>query len=127
MMCTTLFNPNSVVDGLAVGLQHLDAALGINAFAHFATNLISCLLMGTKAQLTESDRGQTDAYAAQGLNASRIAATVGRSRKTVTNYLRDLAGYGTHFTKGRPKKLKARDCRRVARAARQGTMSSSKL
>jgi hypothetical protein len=83
-MCTTLFKPNSVVDGLAVGLQHLDAALGMNASAHLATSLTSGLVMGTKGQLTEYERGQIDAYATQGLNVSRIAATVGRSRKTVT-------------------------------------------
>jgi IS30 family transposase len=53
--------------------------------------------MGRKGQLTEYEGGQIDAYAAQGVSASQIAAAIGRSRKPIYNYLRDPASYEKRF------------------------------
>jgi len=59
----------------------------------FEGNLILQLAMGRKDQLTEYERGQINAYPAQGVSASQIGAAIGRSRKPISNYLCDPASY----------------------------------
>jgi transposase len=83
--------------------------------------------MGSGKPLTEHKKGQIDALSSEGHSKRYIAKSVGCSRTAVTNYVKDRINYGKRHLHGRPRKLNARDERRLCRAAAPGNLSSAKL
>jgi len=87
--------------------------------------------MGAGKPLTEFQKGAIQALMAlpEGERPSlrQMEAQVGCSRKAISNYLKDPVNYGKRHTKGRPKKMSARDTRRLFRVAAPGDLSAPKL
>jgi transposase len=85
------------------------------------------IAMPRGAPLTEHERGQIDAFAAQSLSHREIADRLGRSKTVVQHYLSSPETYGTAKRLGRPPSLSPSDSRRMLRAAHTGKYSSAQL
>ncbi|RHY27095.1 hypothetical protein DYB32_007052 [Aphanomyces invadans] len=80
--------------------------------------------MGHGPQLTAVEQGQVLAWAAENLSVREIGRRLGRNHVTVAAILRDPSAYGSR-SKSRPKKLTAKQQRRLYRA--NETLSCAKL
>lgn len=83
--------------------------------------------MGRGTRLSEFERGKIAAYRSDGKSISATARELHRSRKVVSNYLKDPEGYGTKKSKGRPRALSSRDERLVGRTASNRQISVSDI
>lgn len=83
--------------------------------------------MGRCQQLTEREKGQIDAYHANGHSNRRIAELIKRSPKVINNYLKNPGEYGVRKPSGRPKKLSPRDIRKIIRAASNSTKGCRRI
>lgn len=77
--------------------------------------------------LTAIQRGQIDVLVAQGLSISNIARAISKSRKVVSNYLKNPGTYGQNHKGGRPQALSAYDKRQLLRSASNQMTSIRKL
>ncbi len=78
-------------------------------------------------QLTEFERGQVAALNATGMPHREIAASIGRSKTAITNYLADPENHGRKKRPGRPKKVTPRDRRAILREASNNGSTSTKI
>uniref|UniRef100_A0A8R1ENU1 HTH_Tnp_Tc3_1 domain-containing protein n=1 Tax=Caenorhabditis japonica TaxID=281687 RepID=A0A8R1ENU1_CAEJA len=81
--------------------------------------------MGRGKTLTMPERAQVDLMVQLNMSVSLISARIHRSRTLNNCYISDPVAYGTSENTGRPRKLKQRDERNVARAV-PNTMKSAK-
>jgi transposase len=89
------------------------------------TGLFSDMMKGK--QLADYEKGQIDAYRANGDGYGTIAKAVGRSKGAVQNYVTKRRGYGKKKSSGRPKKLSKRDERAIGRAASNSNKSTTDI
>uniref|UniRef100_A0A8R1J3M3 HTH_Tnp_Tc3_1 domain-containing protein n=1 Tax=Caenorhabditis japonica TaxID=281687 RepID=A0A8R1J3M3_CAEJA len=71
------------------------------------------------------ERAQVDLMVQLNMSVSLISARIHRYRTVINSYISDPVAYGTSKSTGRPRKLKQRDERNVARAV-PNTMKSAK-
>jgi hypothetical protein len=83
--------------------------------------------MGHGKQLTEEQRGQIKAWAADNHIQREIARRLGCNKAAVSNYLLDPDNYGKRFKKGRPSKITASKKRLLIRTAASNTFSARQL
>lgn len=77
--------------------------------------------------LTEKERGKIDVLKEEGFSLREIARRIGRSRDSVTNYIRLGAQYATKKRSGRRPFLTDRDKRQIKRIAVDSKLSSAKI
>uniref|UniRef100_K7HT19 HTH_Tnp_Tc3_1 domain-containing protein n=1 Tax=Caenorhabditis japonica TaxID=281687 RepID=K7HT19_CAEJA len=81
--------------------------------------------MGGGKTLTIPERAQVDLMVQLKMSVSLISARIHCSRTVIKSYISGPVAYGTSKRTGRPRKLKQRDERNVARAV-PNTMKSAK-
>uniref|UniRef100_A0A8R1E7M1 HTH_Tnp_Tc3_1 domain-containing protein n=1 Tax=Caenorhabditis japonica TaxID=281687 RepID=A0A8R1E7M1_CAEJA len=81
--------------------------------------------MGRGKTLTMPERAQVDLMVELKMSVSLISARIHRCRTVIKSYISGPVAYGTSKSTGRPRKLKQRDERNVARAV-PNTMKSAK-
>lgn len=67
------------------------------------------------------------AFQDEGLSRREISRRINRSRKVVTNYLRNPGEYGTHKTGGPKKKVSPRTARRIVSTASNSLKSCKRI
>ena len=77
----------------------------------------SFLTIPHDSHLSDVEKGKIDAYKDIGLSIRQIVEKINRSSKVVWRYLKNPFGYGQKKRPGRPRKLSAREDRRIYRAA----------
>jgi transposase len=77
--------------------------------------------------LTDFEKGQISAFAADGVHVAEIANRLGRSRKVVYNFLENPQNYGKNHKGGRQRKLTTRDERHVQRLASNSRNSAAAI
>jgi transposase len=78
-------------------------------------------------QLTEFEHSQIAALNATGMAHRQIAASIGRSKTAVTNYLADPENHGRKKRFGRPKNVTPRDRRAILREASNNKSTSTRI
>ena len=80
--------------------------------------------MGRGAAVTDFERGQIKALAAEGLSDRCIAATIGRSPKLVNSCRKRGVDNAPGTSTGRKRKLSDRDVRQIRREASNASVTS---
>lgn len=96
-------------------------------FAQIFDFLLSFVIMPRGKKLTEYEKGQIDAFRAEGKGYKAIAKELGRSTSGIKHYVLKHNDYGTKKRSGRPKKLTRRDERAIGRAASNSTKSTAEI
>ena len=78
-------------------------------------------------RLTELEQGKILAYKDAGMSIHQIAKTISRSRKVISNFLRDPNCYVSKKKRGIRRKISEKAKRRLLRAASNQITSASKL
>lgn len=85
------------------------------------------LKMPRGTSLSDIEKGKILALKDENHRISAIARNIDRSRRVVSNFLKDSESYGTVKRAGRKRNLSERDERKIARAASNSTLSCTKL
>lgn len=77
--------------------------------------------------LSEFEKGQILILLKNGASKAEIASEIGRSRKVIYNYLKNIENYGKNKSSGRKNKLNERERRLILNTASNSTKSCAQL